>query len=233
MYNTNRTLFLAILSVTIAGPTFGQMIQNVTKVSGEPIFIAKYEEVEGNPYLGEGQWAIGRFVDRSGTQHDNLSMRYNAYDDVLEVKQGDNVIAVEKSTIQSFEFISLDQEGKRASFLFKNGFPVEKMDKYSNFRVLFESDVLTVLERVRKIQIKVTPAAYGEQETTKFVSDNSTYIIANGKAEKSRISVKSLSSAFPQYKSQIKEFAKSRATDFSAQEDIRAICQYIVELDRL
>lgn len=206
-------------------------IANVIKISGEPLLIQKYDKVEGTPYFGGEQWVTGSVIDFHGRKHENISLRYNAYEDALEVKKNGDAIIVNKGSIVSFEFISIDQFGNQKLFLFKNGFSLSgAIDKFSYFRILYDNERLKVLEKVKTIQIKVTPASYGESDYEKFVSDNDTYLLINDRLEKTAINQKSLTNAFPLHKSLIKEFIKSKNLNLKNEDDLKRTCDYITSI---
>jgi hypothetical protein len=220
-------LFFGLALLGIANSMVAQ-ISNFYTIGGVPLRITKYEKVEGSPYFGNGKWENGSVVDINGIVYKNIPLRYNAYDDELEIKKDNQVLILDRKKVIGFEYTLLDEFGRLKNCTFKSGFSFSiDFDQYAYFRVLYDDRGLKILERVKTIQIKVTPAAYGESDYTKFIADSDTYLITSEGSEKITINQKSLANAFPQHKSKIREYIKSKNLDVKEEEDLRETCNYI------
>lgn len=222
-----RFLAVFIIVYSVSQGAIAQ-VSNLHTVTGEPLRLMKYDKIQGTPYLGSAAWQEGTLVDKDGTVFKDVTMRYNAFDDELEVKQNGNTLIVNRKTIGSFQFNAIDDFGNTTSYIFRNGFKgSEGFDEYSNFRVIYESEKLKILERVMKIQIRVTPAAYGESDYQKFVESNEIFLIVDNKWEKTKVNQKALVNAFPQLKSQIKDYVKSNDLNLAKEWALVELCEFI------
>jgi hypothetical protein len=216
-------LFFLSLSVTA-------QISNFNPLGGAPLMTSKYKGVEGTPYFGGSEWTIGTAIDSKGSRYENIPLRYNAYEDVLEVKRDETVLIVERDNISSFEFFKSDEMGNREYYFFKTGVMLGIEDEKGYFRVIYEGNKFKVLEKLKTIQIKVTPAAYGQSDITKFVEKNESYMFSNKGIEKIRLSQKSLLNTFPEKKDAIKDYIKENDLNINDVSDLQKACSFINSL---
>ena len=221
------SFFSFVFSVTMSE---GQ-IANVIKISGEPIRASRYEAIQGVPYLESGDWQNGSMVDNQGHRFENIPMRYNAFSDELEVKQGATPIIVDRKSLSSFQFTAMDDFGNKQEYVFRNGFSgSDEFDKYTNFRIIYDHEKLKIVERIRKTEIRVTPAAYGEMDYKKFTESNETYLMLKNQWQQTRINQKVLFKVLPDQKDLIKEFIRSKDLKVDDRGDLIALCDYIVSI---
>lgn len=205
-------------------------IANYNYLGGAPLMTSKYDGVEGTPYFGGGLWVIGTAINSKGHRYENVPLRYNAYEDVLEVKQEGDVLIVERSDISSFEYFLSDETGRKGYYQFKTGTMLNIDNEKGYFRILFNSEHLKILEKVKIIQVKVTPAAYGQSDITKFVEKSESFIYTKNGLEKSKINQKALLEAFPSKRDLIKNFIKSNDINLSDIAELQKTCDYIITI---
>lgn len=203
-------------------------ISNFSDFSGKPLMITKYDKIEGSPYLMNGRWGTGSLVTERGTTLDNLTLRFNAFENEFEIQRPDGtVIILEKSNYKEFYLFMKDESGTQLKYLFGKGFPATEGKDYF-FRVLYNSPKFQVLEKVGAAKIKVTPASYGEAAVDRFVPKIETYIVVDGKMIKQKVTVKNLASYFPQ-KTDAKDYVRQNRIDLDLEADLIRFCDYLIQ----
>lgn len=204
-------------------------ISNMTDVANmSPIKAASYDRVEGSPYYGSGDWYSGLIVTQTDQFLTDLKVRYNAYDDQLEYLNNGVPYFYDNQMIKSFEYSDVDSKGKLERYFFKNGFSYEdKVEKINFLRVIFEGDNLVLLNQVRVVKQKVTPANYGASDFDKFFDNSQAYLSRDGKLEKFKINRGSTLKAFPSLKKEIKAYIDDKLIDFDRVNDLVDLFKFI------
>ncbi len=202
-------------------------ISNVNTTTGEPIRVkGESSNVQGSPFFIDDSWKQGSITDKFGKNIKNVLLRYNAYLDRVEYAVNGDPFFYDNGQIQSFTMNRLDGSGDIHAF--KNGYDLSpELSKEDFVRVLYSGDNFDIVERVRVVVIEVTPAAYGEEEYEKFIFDNETFLIMNGKIEDFKIKKSSFLKAFSKYKANIKTYIKNNDIVISDDSDITRLSNYI------
>lgn len=206
--------------------TYSQ-ISNVNTTTGEPIRVkGEASSVQGSPFFIDDSWKQGSITDKFGKDLKNVLLRYNAYLDRVEYAVNGDPFFYDNNQIQSFTINKSDGSGDILSF--KNGYDLNpELSKEDFVRVLYSGENFDIVERIRVVVIEVTPAAYGEEEYEKFIFDNETYLIMNGKIEDFKVKKSSFLKAFSKYKSNIKTYIKNNDIIISDESDITRLSNYI------
>lgn len=221
---TNLTLTIVFYLIVLPA---NSQISNVSTATGEPIKVkGKTGNVQGSPYLIDDAWKQGTITDKFGKSINNVLLRYNAYLDRVEYAVNGDPYFYNNDQIKSFTVNRSDGSGE--VFSFKNGYDLSpELEKDDLVRVLYAGDNFDIVERVRVVVIEVTPAAYGEEEYEKFIFDNETYLIKNGKIQDFKIRKSSFLKAFSEHKSNIKTYIKNNNITISEDSDITRLSNYI------
>ena len=89
-------------------------------------------EIEGSPFIPQ-DWGKGKFIDGSNKSFENISLRYNAYSQLIEYKQND--IAYNPNGV--VKTASIEKNG--VLYEFRTGFAaIDKQTEQSLYQVLYE-----------------------------------------------------------------------------------------------
>jgi len=221
-------LGLALIFISTAGFT---QISNFNDGGGVPLKTKLYTDIEGSPYLGNGDWLIGSMWDVDGDVIENAQLRFNAYDNELEYYKNGTPMVVYKTDIVAFDLLMIDSDGVSRNVLFKTGFEMgDDVEKDDYVRVIFDGESFDLLQLYSKDKIKITPASYGEAEYDKFV-DTSEYFLKSGDSyEEINANKRNFLKYFDDKKSEIKDFMSDRTLDYDNPEDLQALMKFIDEL---
>ena len=181
-----------------------------TKEKENPI---KFEDIQGSPYDPE-EFVAGEFL-MDGQPSLGLNMRYNMYDDEIEVKEDDGTItAFLRNTTTSFRI------GDKLYRPFK--FTEDGMTKDANFQVLVDGDI----KLLKKRQIVLVPpekAATPNQRdrAAKFIEHTDYYTVrGDGQPVPFKEKKSELLELFPEHASEIKSIIKEQNLKVKRQDDL-------------
>jgi len=219
--------FVLVFGLVLSSIVVFSQISNFETVGGDPLQMSKYEKIEGSPYMNEGRWSIGHLYTINGTKQDPAPLRFNAFENQLEIKQDKDVLVLFKESLSSFELLETDPLGNDRSLLFRKVGPNNLLAKDRFMRVIFDSKDFSILEDVGVIKSKITPAAYGETPYDKFIPTRKTYFFRNGVLEAQRVSVKALQKIFPD--KNVKALMKDHTLTLESEEDLGKLCNLLLQ----
>ncbi len=227
--NILKTSVLLAAFTFLANPLFSQ-ISNFSDVGGKPLMEKKYNKVEGSPYyFGTDNWSDGILYLANGKRIDNISIRYNGYDDEVEYRKDGKVLIIDNFNLKGFEiFVENDDRSQKIKYIFKNGFSVgNEIDKKEFFSIVYEGKNFSVVEKLEVVETRVTPASYGESAYQKFVNDKEGLIIYDNKVEKYKGRRKDIYSILPSKKNEIKKKTKQDDLDLNNKLHLLIVLEYI------
>ncbi|MBK6265013.1 hypothetical protein JKA74_08185 [Marivirga sp. S37H4] len=218
---------LALVVLLLSSSAIAQ-ISNVSDVGGKPIMTKKYSKIEGSPYyFGTNNWFEGTLYTADGKQINNVSIRYNGYDDEIEYKKDGNILVIDNYNLKGFDFYA-ELEGGNVKYEFRNGFYVAgEIDKKDFFNVIYKGENISLLEKFKVIETRVTPASYGASEYQKFVNDKVTILVFNDKADQFKNRKKDFYNIAPSKKAEIKQVMKENDLDLNNSRHVAFLLEFI------
>lgn len=208
---TVKRLLFFIIFCFITGSLFSQ-ISNIPGFGNEVIREKKYTDVEGSPYLFP-DWKTGSITDHAGKVYPNQLIKYNSYEDVIEINQEGRTLVLNNLLYPKFEFIGMDEvTNLQIHRIFQSGFSVQGYAMANYFEVLFIGNY-KFLKKTKTEYMDQNVSSYGSTSVSKRFITKESYIIID-KSEKSfecRLSKKSLLEALGKDKVLAESFiAKTR-----------------------
>ncbi|UJH66550.1 hypothetical protein [Allomuricauda sp. SCSIO 65647] len=181
----------------------------------------KFEDIKGSPYEPK-EFVVGTFHLKD-KEPLNLMMRYNMYDDEIEVKENDGTIT-SFLKVDGTEFSIQDALIRPYSYTDEND-----QFKRGNFVVLADGDTKLLLKKkVVLIPPEKAPTPNQRDRAAKFIVNKDYYVLKgteqpvlfNGKK-------KDLLSLFPDRAEEIKKFIKEGKLNLKKQEDLAQVFEHI------
>jgi hypothetical protein len=201
----NTYVVTALVLVNIY-ETYSQ-INNVYGNSNEVLRVNKNEEVTGTPYL-YSDWTNGRIWDRTGKETANVQLRYDTYNDRLEIIVGGAKMVSDPNFIIKASL----QAGERHR-IFCNGFTnVIGGTSKSYYEVLLDAGTIEFLKKTKTIMTE-EGAGYGSSgKVTRFSLVEKFYlIIGDNAASAVKLTKKSFIKDGGIDKIKIEDYAKKNA----------------------
>jgi len=204
-------------------------ITNFAGIDGVPLKLNPYKETEGTPYLNDGKWFSGNFVNKYGKQVMNVAMRYNIFEDALECNYQNKPYIFEGEDIREFIYYVIDKSGRQEVYHFKSGIVIPgNVNKDDYVQILYEGKNFQILKKYFVQKINVAPASYGGLKNERFVQSEKMWILtADGITEINKVSRKVLIDTFPELEKEIKKFTRVHEVDWTSYSDIYAFCNYL------
>ena len=219
-----KKLFLIVFITLPDFPVFAQMV-NMHANTGEVMKAKKYIGVEGSPYLFP-EWRTGTFTDVDGKSRGKYQLRYNIYDDELEIIKEKKAISLNHRLVKEFEVFNPENAGRS---LFRSGYPAhEEYDPSDFYGVLNDDGDFHLLKKYSCTITKVETRGYGENTATqKFLQSSKYYVYSEKtgfiKINKSR---KSIFEVFPKHEQQLKTFIKKNKINIKNDNDLARLIQF-------
>ncbi len=211
-------LAFSVLSVSLKA----QNLNNITDVSGKPLFETKYTDVQGTPFLTD-YWANGMVKLDNGKTYTDIKLRYDLVEDQLLFRNKDGQSLAFVDGVQEFKLDLAGDEQK--SLYFKNGFkPVDGATEKTYYQVLSGGET-TLLKRTSKHVLE--SKAYNSATTTKtFDEVSSLYVIKDGQPIKLKKDKKSVLAAFDGYTAQLDAFIKDNKLNLKSDQDLVKLAEF-------
>jgi len=170
----NTVFPLIALSLFISGTVLGQATTRVDLPSeyvrntnlGNTILP---ENIEGSPYFSEG-FIAGMVYTENGDPYSAM-LRYNGYNDQIELKDMDKTIVLLKR-----DYISATIGGQKYAI---KKYKIKNSEKQGYFVVFNEGDIQLLLRQEKEfVDAKEASTSYGNKIPPKFV-ENSSYYLKN------------------------------------------------------
>ena len=181
-----------------------------TKEKENPI---AFEDIQGSPY-DPADFVAGEFL-MDGQPSLGLNMRYNMYDDEIEVKEDDGTItAFLRNTTTSFRI------GDRLYRPFK--YTEDGLTKDANFEVLVDGDIKLLKRRqVVLIPPEKAPTPNQQDRAAKFIEQTEYYTVrGEGAPVPFKEKKGELLELFPEHASEIKSLIKEQNLKVKRQDDL-------------
>ncbi|MFU8859380.1 MAG: hypothetical protein ACNA8K_03055 [Cyclonatronaceae bacterium] len=129
----------AVQNLNSSGATSGNVV--VT-------FNESYYGIEGTPYLVQ-DFVSGAFHQSGAGRYEEVRIRYNAYEDWLEVIIDSDSLVLKPSAIRSFEFAN-----SGGSHVYRNGFssPDDGIDRENYLRVMHDGNIVFLKRHIKELK---------------------------------------------------------------------------------
>lgn len=178
-------LFVTLLSTLITIPVIGQGSDNISDedfenlLQGSVIPLRDYTETEGSPYFNQS-FQSGSITFSSGSTRDDVSFKYNTYEDRLEISFQNRVFAISADQIDRFH---INMDGKQ--YEFQKGFDSRGLDREDFVLILSDGPVKGLLKLDTSFQQAM--ASYGTAtQQDEYISDKTLYVHREGDTERVR-----------------------------------------------
>jgi hypothetical protein len=228
----NKTSFLNILS--ILGIFAMSHSQNIPGGSNQLDFIReslrltnsgnKASDAIGSPYIFEDF----KVVVIKGYEQQSLLGRFNAYNGQMEIKTGDDIIALNEKN--DYEIIFKNENVVYKTFKFTNS---DGNDTNGFLLVLNEKDNFTFLkqERIKFYEGIAARTPYDTERKARFKRESDMYYFKIGDVLTSLpTSKRDLYKAFPDNEKEIKTFLKSSKISLNDEEDLSKLIDFLSTL---
>ncbi|WP_282069711.1 hypothetical protein [Olleya namhaensis] len=227
-------LFLGYLPVSSQNNTFMQSSSTNNKLNRilvSPVYDgsdpSNLKDIKGSPYMST-DFQVGTV----NAIKENVLIRYNAFNDLFEIKQGtDSILNLNKS--------NTNYVVKLSNYKFKSfAYSKDTKQEYSYFAFLTELDSTktVLLKTMRKKLTKAQKAtnSYSQPKPASFSSNTiDNYYILNKNQEIIDFKPKSkiLYTLFPNIKTELKNYIKDKNIDLKTEEDLIKTFEYINTLN--
>lgn len=174
--------------------------------------------VQGSPYSND-EFVLGK-VYAEGQKPYNGLLRYNAYQDGIEMKTDKGVI-----TLLKREYLTAEINGKlyrienyRNNGAIRKTYFVEK--NTGKARLLYK-------ERKEFIEERAATSSYSKDQPAKFQEDNAYYLITEGNpGVEVKLKSKDILSALPDHKKEVETFVKKNKNKMKTEEEVLELLAY-------
>ncbi|MCE3077143.1 hypothetical protein [Chryseobacterium gwangjuense] len=177
--------------------------------------------VDGNPYSNGDQFNKVIIKDYSKNVQD---LRYNAYEDEMEFKNGDELFYANKENNLKIQFPTLNKTYKCFNYnydgKFKLGYLVVLVDspKYSFFK----------REKVELLRGEKSPNAYSKDANDYYAKEKDLYLVSkNNTLFKFPKNIGEASEFFSVDKKELENFAKTNKINFNKEADLIKLVEFI------
>ncbi|NER11745.1 hypothetical protein SAMN06265375_1055 [Muriicola jejuensis] len=174
--------------------------------------------VQGSPYANE-EFALGKVFVKGQDPYNGL-LRYNAYQDGIEMKTDKGVI-----TLLKREYLSAEIDGNLYLIEnYKNNGAIKKA-----YFIEKNKGKARLLLRQRKefIEERQATSSYSKDQPAKFDDDLTYYLITEGNAGvEVRIKSKDILSALPDHQKEVEAFAKKNKNKMRTEEEVLQILAF-------
>ena len=237
-----RILFISlfIISYTSSFAQLGNSTSGSTSVTDviDPSYqntglryAERFKEVEGSPYLFD-TWKSGELVTSVGKKVEGLTLKFDAYSNILVLQKEEEEVALMDGAIS--EFSLFDLEGKQMLF---RKFPLGKMGKQVFAQILFYGKLILVkhhkVSRVRKENNSGGYGDAGNMKETEHFSHTNVYYIKQKESdtfEPFKPNRKAMLKMLPDHQDEITSYMKKEKLKLKDDDEIIQLLQYYESL---
>lgn len=178
-------------------------------------------DVEGSPYENE-TFLVGKAVSKKLNNSKTCLMRYNAYNDVIEIKDDNSALGLIKS-LHIYAVIN-DIEYHYEDFIDENN-----KAKEGYFILLSKGATINLYLRKTKTFNKTVKAesTYYKDKPAKFVDSQSYYFKKHNVLIPFPYKKKALFQLFPEYEDELNRYIKDEKINPKSEEDIKKLFFYL------
>jgi len=223
----NTKLFLSIL--ILAGMSTYSFAQ-FSAIGDLDIIVATYKklddsinvsETEGSPYENE-TFVFGKAISEKRDISSPYLMRYNIYNDVIEVKDKDQLSGL----LRSFDlYVTLSNK----EYHFAEYFNESNTIKKGYFILLYRgTNIELFLRKTQKYKEAVPPKnSFQPKQPAEFVDYEAFYMKQEGALLEIPTNKKELTGQFPEIEADLKKFMKANKISLKSENDVIELFTYI------
>lgn len=211
--------FVAIFFITV-DPAILQAQSSVNEISREELrgmlernIVPSLRAVEtvGTPYIHE-EFAPGRLTFINERVTESLLINFNAYQNRIEFRDGNNILAVPGENVNAFFFKNDDKP-----ILFKKGFSARGLDENDFVQIMAEGDITFI--KKYDISFQENVASYGvATQRDEYISNERYYIVVDGEVNRiRRLTDRAITSKPDAFESEMEAFKRERRPDLSSE----------------
>lgn len=178
-------------------------------------------ETTGTPYLFP-DFHDGHILLTNGQKTNVLALRYNTYEQTLELLDGYSALRMDPDHIQEFELF-IDNK----VYMFEKGYDARRLSEEDFVRIIIDDEIKFMAKHSTSFQESV--ATYGSAtQQDEYLSDITYYIrVGDGDIERIRsLNERRVMRQIDHFNDRVREFANSNNTDFSDPNDVIELLQY-------
>lgn len=175
--------------------------------------------VQGSPYVNE-EFVIGKVFINEDKPYTGL-LRYNAYNDGIEMKTENGVI-----TLLKREYLKAQIDGKL--YLIENYKTENGTIRKTYFVELNEGKARLLLNQRKKfVEAKPARSTYSKDQPPKFEDETSYYLITEGKAAvKTKLKSNDVLAAFADHQKELQDFVKQNKLKLKNEAEVIQLLAY-------
>ncbi|NGP77012.1 hypothetical protein G3570_10235 [Balneolaceae bacterium YR4-1] len=233
-----KILLLTIFSFTFAFAALAQdsnftdaelmeMSQALDNTSGDYYLSSQSRDVKGDPYFNS-DWLKGKVQITEKAETEELLLRLNIADNILEFTRGEKVYLMNSGKIKGFTFFAQPE-----NIVFKNGFKSEDHDiKPSTFvRIMYDGNVKMIAHYSSSLKKNIP--TYGSANIKDEYVDDTEYFIIDESGSYHDVKLKKrhiLRTLEKDLRDQVEEFADQQNLDFGEEQDLDNILAHYDQL---
>lgn len=204
--------------------TEGELLELGSRLSnGSSYLTAVKRNVKGDPYFNN-DLLRGVIQVNENTQTEELFLRYNMADNVLEFARGEQLYIMDPNKIDGFTIF-----GTPSDLVFRNGFTSDKNDiKSSTFmRIIYDGEVKLAAHHTSNLKENI-PTYGSATKTDEYVDDTDFFIIDNsGSFSETKLKRKDILKALDKdYRDELKDYAGENNLSFDNESDLKQILKH-------
>lgn len=204
-----------------------EMSQALDNTSGDYYLNSQSRDVKGDPYFNK-DWLKGKVQITDKAVTEELLIRLNIADNILEFTRGEKVYLMNSGKIKGFTFFAQPE-----NIVFKNGFKSEDHDiKPATFvRVMYSGDVKMIAHH--SSSLKKNLPTYGSANIKDEYVDDTEYFIIDESGNYHDVKLKKrhiLRTLEKNLRDQVEDFADQQNLDFGEEQDLDEILAHYDQL---
>lgn len=224
----NKKIIITNFFILLAFSTYAQMV-TLPDNAGAPIREKKYSGVEGSPYLFD-KWLKGEVILTDSKVKEDISIRYNSYEDQVEVVNNGQTLVLDPGAIKGFTIYTYDENGSKITHHFQNGFAMESYSKDNFFQVLYDGENKLLVKLKNQLVEGANNSYSGATMGDRFLTSKKYFIVKeDGTAHDIKLRKRDLKKLFSENTAELKRF--QREEGLSLRSEVGVI-SFLMHLDQ-
>lgn len=184
----------------------------------------KEKIIDGTPYINGNDFTK---VIIEGYSKNVQNLRYNAYDDEMEFKEGDDVYFTNKE-----EGLKIDFPGHKKTYQCLN-YSYDNKNRFGYLVLLVDNQKYSLFkrEKIELLKGEKSPNAYSKDANDYYAKEKDVYLIKKDNTfSKLPKNQKEFINDFSLNKTEFDKFIKANKLNFSKEEDLKKIITYLNSL---
>ncbi len=190
----------------------------------------QFEETKGSVYLNE-LWSLGTLISKEGNEYSGLLLRYDAYQDVVEVNSEGQIFIASADDFPAFS-LSISEPGTNTikKHYFSSGYNLGGFNELNYVELLAQGKVdLIAKDKIDLLEDNIgkygTPGSYRSYQARRFYFVMDT----RGTSLAIKLSKKSILEIFPKNAVEIEAFLKKKKMKIKSETHLIEVINYLNE----